>query len=188
MSASLQALWGSDGADAERAEALPHASLLVQAGDIRGLMVMGFRVGQQSYWPSADGLTLELSGDGLFAVDGLEQTLLATHYTGLAAASLPWHGQDARDYRVIRHWIDAQGQMQRGEAQARLHCGRLETRHLPLGERQLQRCHETLTWADGRTSRTRLWRDPVDHALWEVDGQPWPDAPRIAWRVARPWW
>ncbi|MCE8025753.1 YjbF family lipoprotein [Billgrantia aerodenitrificans] len=172
------------GLPAQAAE-IPYASLSLRMGGMQGLAVMGAQVGGHSYWPLADGMMLALHGGGLYATSGLEQDLMATHYPD---SILPWQLETPARFQLVRHWRNAEGELERGVAQGTLECAEAEPTRLPLGERLLQRCVQHLQWQHGPSQRSKLWRDPHDFTLWAVDERPWPGAPRIHWQVARHWW
>ncbi|WP_444677522.1 hypothetical protein [Halomonas sp. E19] len=85
LGASVQALVQQGESPDVQAEAIPYASLVIRAGQVRGLMVMGASIGSYSFWPSRDGLLLEFQEDGLTALSGMEQELISSRYhTGSA--------------------------------------------------------------------------------------------------------
>lgn len=184
LSASLAELFPDDQATARQATEIPHASLSVQLGDVSGLMVMGSQAGEMTYWPSGEGVVLELRDGGLHATSGLDANLLGTHYTGPP----PWRREAPARVEMKRHWRDADGHVVQGTGEGQLRCDATEMLALPLAERELERCSLVLEWADGSTTDSTLWRDPSSHRLWAVDETPWPGAPTMQWQVARHWW
>lgn len=183
-----------DGATHQQAEALAYASLALDTGDRRGLVVLGAVAGPATYWPTGNDGLLVLHHDGLQATAGLPQDLLETRYSPLTsnvAASrdfVPWLAVSPGPFRVVRRWETDEGMPRQMMASGRLNCGETRRRDLPLGARRLQPCEMALEWEDGRQTAATLWRDAKTHRLWAVDDTPWPGGPRIRWEVARAWW
>ncbi|APE32613.1 hypothetical protein BOX17_14670 [Halomonas aestuarii] len=178
----------------ERAASIPHATLSARLGDVQGLLVMGAQAGSISYWPSRSGGVLELHDGGLHATAGLPEDLLGTRYSAARhgqtqyGSSRPWRQDTPYSYSLVRHWRDREAQLRQGEARAEMRCNATDTVDLPLGSRSLERCEATLAWANGETTRSIFWRDPVSRHLWAVRETPWPGAPTMQWQVARHWW
>ena len=198
LGATLQGMVHDQEAVHAQAAEVPYASLSVRLGSLRGLMVMGAHAGANTWWPGAEGSSLALYGGGLYAASGMEQDLLATRYYPAAGrdadnprpapAHFPWRQDTPHEFHVVRDVRSAAGAMVRHEGTARLECEPATAHELPLGERELESCTQQVRWADGSRTRAELWRDPDTRHLWAFDGQPWPDAPRVAWQVARHWW
>ncbi|MDR5901278.1 YjbF family lipoprotein [Halomonas icarae] len=224
---------------AQRAGALPYASLAVDSQRHRGLVVMGTAAGETTYWPTGHQGVLVLHRDGLQATSGLGSDLLGTRYLPLQAPNagageavhrqadtgeadtgeadtgkadtgkadivaadaevagtlddtldyVPWREVRPGAFRLERQWLEADGLPRQLGARGALTChDTLEPLALPLGEQRLQRCEMTLNWENGEQTRSTLWRDRDTLRLWAVEGEPWPGAPHIEWRVARAWW
>ncbi|MDZ7852537.1 MAG: hypothetical protein U5L98_07775 [Halomonas sp.] len=188
---------------AERAEALSFASLSLDTGDRRGLVVLGTLTGETSYWPTGANGLVALHQEGLHATAGLPQDLLHTRYSmhpkdsnnqgaSLEKASLegyvPWRDATPDTFRVTRLWRTTEGLVAGGEAQGHLTCHAPTPRELPLATLSLQRCEQRLQWQDGSITEGTLWRDAETLRLWSVSEQPWPGAAQFKWEVARPWW
>lgn len=194
LGATLQGLVHDREAVNEQAAQIPYASLSVRLDSMRGLMVMGAQAGDHTWWPGAEGTALALLGGGLYAASGMEDELLATRYragdsrTGDTHPYYPWHQDTPQEFRIVREVRTASGAVARHEGHARLECDEATETELPLGARTLEKCTQQTTWADGSRTRASLWRAPDTRQLWAFDGQPWPDAPRVAWQVARHWW
>lgn len=198
----------------QRADALPYASLAVDSQRHRGLVVLGTTTGETTYWPMGHQGVLVLHRDGLQATSGLGSDLLGTRYLPLQAPSadagevehreadagaagtlddtldyVPWQEVRPGAFRLERQWLEADGLPRQLGARGALAChDTLEPLALPLGEQRLQRCEMTLNWENGEQTRSTLWRDRDTLRLWAVEGEPWPGAPHIEWRVARAWW
>ncbi|MBB3331012.1 hypothetical protein BDK63_001891 [Halomonas campaniensis] len=190
---ALQGLLPGDDPAAERAAAIPFASLALDAGDRRGLVVMGAQAGDTTLWPTGSGGLITLHREGLQATAGLPRDLLDTRYRPLegdapAAGHVPWHEATPGEFRLERNWQEADGTVVRLSARGRLACRAPEPRELPLASLALQRCEQRLTWDDGRVTTGTLWREAESRRLWAVAETPWPGGPRIEWEVARPWW
>ncbi|OOC49062.1 hypothetical protein B0684_06665 [Thioalkalivibrio versutus] len=186
LGASLQSMV-SGGPDASsRAEEIPYASLAVHTEHHRGLLILGAMSNGHTYWPSAEGLSLQLHDGGLFATAGLGADLLGTHHPDLETP--PWRGEASAGYRIERHVRDDSGTVVRHVGQGTLECAAPSARDLPLATLELERCRERIDWQGDGTTRAELWRDPETRDLWAYDGQAWPGGPMIAWQVARPWW
>ena len=198
LGATLQGLVHDQKAVNDQAAEIPYASLSVRLGSMRGLMVMGAQAGDHTWWPGAEGTSLSLYGGGLYAASGMEEELLATRYPPAAGrdtgnphpepAHHPWRRDTPHEFRVVRDVRTAAGAVVRHEGTAWLECGPATPHELPLGARMLEACTQQVHWADGSRTRAELWRDPETRHLWAFDGQAWPDAPRVAWQVARHWW
>lgn len=184
LGASLEALWPADDTISDQAAAIPHASLSARLGDLQGLLVMGASAGDMSYWPSRNGGVLELHDGGLHATAGLPDNLLGTRYDN----GFPWREDSPYPFTLVRHWRDADGEIQRGEARGEMRCASPAKLALPLGSRVLERCEAALAWASGETTTSTFWRDPASRHLWAVRETPWPGAPTMQWQVARHWW
>ncbi|MDY7116692.1 hypothetical protein RAN53_10040 [Halomonas sp. SSL-5] len=184
LASSLAALWPDTQAAEHRAAELPYASLIARLGNAQGLLVMGTQAGDITLWPSAQGGTLELHDGGLQSFSGGDVALLGTAY----APQSPWHESSPARFTLTRHWRDAEGFVQRGEAEGVMRCEAPGPVRLPLGERVLERCEVSLAWASGASSEASWWRDPDSRRLWALEEQPWPDALTLRWQVARHWW
>ena len=181
------------GPPAERAEAIPYASLQLDAGDRRGLVVMGAQAGDTTLWPTGNQGLVTLYREGLQATAGLERDLLDTRYRpaegGEAQAGyVPWREAEPGTFYLSRSWQTPDGGVARQSAQGRLACGAPEPRELLLASLALQRCEQRLTWDDGRETTATLWRESDTRRLWAVAETPWPGGPLIEWEVVRPWW
>src|SRR5690554_6516386 len=203
---ALQTLLPTDDSATDRAAALPYASLALDAGDRRGLVVMGAQAGDTTLWPTGNQGLITLFHDGLQATAGLPRDLLDTRYWPLdgdngaepdepepegampAAAYVPWHRETPVAFRLERSWQEADGAVARLAATGRLSCGTPEPRELPLASLPLRRCMQHLAWDDGRETTATLWLAPETRRLWAVEEKPWPGGPVIEWEVARPWW
>ncbi len=186
LGASLQGMVSGGPDVSSRAEEMPYASLAVETDDHQGLLILGATSNEHTYWPSAEGLSLQLRDGGLFATSGLEQDLLGTHHPG--ADSPPWRQATPETYRVERHVRGPTGAVVRHVGEGTLECRTRTSRDLPLVTLELERCRERIDWEGAGTTRAELWREPETLDLWAYDGQAWPDGPSIAWQVARPWW
>ena len=177
----------------ERAEALPYASLALDAGDRRGLVVMGAQAGDTTLWPTGSRGLITLYREGLQATAGLPRDLLDTRYWPIERDApqtgyVPWREAAPGAFRVERSWQEADGSVARLAAEGRLSCSPPEPRELPLVNLALQRCEQRLAWEGGRITTGTLWREAKSRRLWAVEETPWPGGPQIEWEVARPWW
>ncbi|WP_157955129.1 YjbF family lipoprotein [Halomonas denitrificans] len=180
MGATLLSPWRAPD-PAERAAALPYASLAVDTQGNRGLLVMAYQAGENgrdTFWQAADFATLQLRDGRPVATDGFEATLLGSWLVPLAP---PYR------YRLHAHWQDRDGREHRDVAMARLECDGPRPVELPLMRKPLERCVERLRWQGGERGTNVLWRDPDTGRLWAGEISLWPDGQRLAWRVARPW-
>lgn len=172
----------------ERAAEIPYASLIVDAGDRQGLIVLGAQANAETYWPTGNSGLITLRHEGLHVTVGLIADLLDTHYSGLAEVEVPWRAEAPVSFAVTRAWQDAEGLPRRLSAQGNLHCGPAQPYELPLATLTLEPCEMTLRWENGATTEGQLWREPQSRRLWAGEEQPWPDGPTIRWEVARQWW
>ncbi|MCK2182989.1 YjbF family lipoprotein [Halomonas getboli] len=183
LGASLDAiLFGGD--TGAQAAAVPYASLDARLGDIQGLWVMGAQAGDITYWPGRNGVVLELEQGGLQAFQGLDTQLLGTRYR----PAPPWRQASPSPVTVTRQVQNADGDIQRFQAEGTPHCAPARITELPLGKRALEACHLEWHWASGDITTATYWRDPATHRLWASAETPWPDGPDVSWRVARHWW
>lgn len=179
---------------AERADAIPFASLSINTGERSGLVVLGAISDADTFWPTGNHGLIALRHDGLQATAGLSQDLLDTRYRLDAtkdvenSALVPWRQQTPAPFHVTRTWQDVEGLMHSLGARGHLSCGSAQQRKLPLAELMLEPCELTLVWQDGSHTRGTLWRSPQSHRLWAGEEQAWPDGPEIRWEVARQWW
>jgi len=190
---ALQGLLPGNDPAAERAAALPYASLMLDAGDRRGLVVMGAQAGDTTLWPTGNRGLITLHQEGLQATAGLPQDLLDTRYwpAGADASTssyVPWRAPAPETFRMERSWQEAGKAVTRRSAEGRMRCRAAEPRELALASLALERCEQHLTWDDGRVTTATLWREPESRRLWAVAETAWPSGPRITWEVARPWW
>ncbi len=186
LGASLKGMVSGGPDVTSHAEELPYASLAVHTENHRGLLILGAMANGHTYWPSAEGLSLQLRDGGLFATAGMGRDLLGTHYPGMDGS--PWRSTSPAGYAIERHVRDASGTVVRHVGEGTLECSAPTTRELPLATLELERCRERIDWKQAGTTRAEFWRDPETRDLWEYEGQAWPDGPAIAWQVARPWW
>jgi len=190
---ALQGLLPGDDPAIERAAALPYASLMLDAGDRRGLVVMGAQAGDTTLWPTGHRGLITLYHEGLQATAGLPLDLLDTRYRPAGGNTsttgyVPWRDATPASFRVERSWQAADGTVTHLSARGQLACQAPESRQLPRANLPLERCEQQLAWDDGRETTSILWREPESRRLWAVAETAWPDGPRIAWEVARPWW
>jgi len=198
--AMLRALPGGD-TNAERAEAIPYASLALDAGDRSGLVVMGAQAGDTTLWPTGNRGLIALYREGLQATAGLPRDLLESHYRPAEHAAtdealeqdseasyVPWRSAEPAAFHLSRSWQEADGSVARLSARGQLDCHAPEFSDLPIASLPLQRCEQRLAWDDGSVTTGTLWRDPESYRLWAVEETPWPGGPVIEWEVARPWW
>lgn len=172
---------------ATQASDTPYASLDFQVDGNGGLIILAEQAGTLTYWQFSDNATVALQNGYLKSSAGLPSDLIDTRFD--ASGSQPWQdSQPSGHYGIEREWRTAGGQVHHGHASAALRCESEPVElELPLTTQTLQTCHETLTWDDGETTESTLWRSPSDRRLWAVDTQPWPDGPTFSWRIARPW-
>lgn len=194
MRDTLQAVtpWHQD--VSEHAAELPYASIDITVEGNGGLVVMAERSSDHAYFQSGNRDIFVLHNGYLDQTAGLMSNLMMTriHQVDGILAGMPWHMADtgeAFEYLVQRIWRSKDGVLHADQAHARLVCHEHSAKKtLPLGSLVLQRCLETLTWSDGTSTQSILWRHPDSHQLWAVHTVPWPGAPEIHWEVARPWW
>lgn len=174
---------------AAQAESLPFASLIIDTGDRRGLVVLGAASGADTFWPTGNEGLIALRHGGLQATAGLEQDLLATRYRrGGEAIAAPWQQPTPAPFALVRSWQNGEGLVRTMRARGQLDCAPPQQRELPLATLSLEPCALTLDWQDGRTTEGTLWRTPSNRRLWAVNEQAWPGGPEIRWEVARQWW
>ncbi|ERS91443.1 YjbF family lipoprotein [Halomonas sp. PBN3] len=171
---------------AGQAAEIPFASLVLDAGDRRGLVVLGAEAAGETYWPAGDGGLVTLRHEGLHATAGLPADLLDSDYRGPGEA--PWRAASPAEFAVTRTWQDADGLPRRLSARGRLRCEAAQPVELPLATLALERCAMTLRWENGATTAGVLWREPHSRRLWAGEEQAWPEGPTIRWEVARQWW
>ncbi|MBS9404051.1 hypothetical protein KG088_10450 [Halomonas sp. TRM85114] len=183
-----------DTSAAERAEAIEFATLAVDTEDRAGVVVLGAMAGPATYWPTGNEGMLVLYHEGLQATSGLREDLLDTRFLPLGGETphapdfVPWRQASPEPFRLERRWQTADGLPRQLGARGTLACGEATAHELPLGPRTLEPCTMQLAWEDGSHTRAVLWRDAETQRLWAGDSVPWPDGPRIRWRVARAWW
>lgn len=170
---------------AERATAIPFASLSIDTGEHSGLAVLGAISEPDTFWPTGNNGLISLRHDGLQATAGMREDLLDTHYRSPLP---PWRQKTPKAFHLTRTWQDAEGLMHSLGARGQLVCGSAQKRELPLANRALEPCALTLAWQDGSTTQGTLWRDPASYRLWAAEEQIWPEGPKIRWEVARQWW
>lgn len=173
---------------AERAAEIPYASLWLDAGDRRGLVVLAAQANGETYWPTGNQGLITLRNEGLHTTTGLERNLLDTAFPALPDTQAPWRQQDPTAFRLTRTWQDPAGLPRRMAATGHLACGEPEDYALPLATLTLEPCEMTLQWANGDTTTGKLWREPRSLRLWAGEEQAWPDGPTLQWEVARQWW
>ena len=179
---------GSDGAT-DRAAEITFASLVLNADDRSGLVVLGALAEPESFWPTGNRGLVTLRHGGLHATAGLTADLLDTRYTvSEGEAEVPWRLSAPADFSVTRTWQRGDGLTEQMSAEGSLACAAAEPYALPLATLTLEPCAMTLVWENGRTTRGELWRDPQTLRLWAAEEQAWPDGPRMSWEVARQWW
>ncbi|GHB09950.1 YjbF family lipoprotein [Salinicola rhizosphaerae] len=181
-------LEGATGDDiATQANDTPYASLDFKVDGNGGLIILAEQADALTYWQFSDNATVALQNGYLKSSAGLPSDLIDTRFD--ASDSQPWRdSQPTGHYGIEREWRTADGQAHHGHARGALQCDSDPVElELPLTTQTLQACLETLTWDDGETTTSTLWRSPTDHRLWAVDTQPWPDGPTFSWRIARPW-
>ncbi len=179
---------------AERAAAVPFASIDFRIDGRGGLLVLGEHQRASTYWQSSSRETIALEHGYLHHTAGLATDLLMTHFRveGGVSDALPWQVAQAGEpltYVVQRQWQSAKGMPRTDAARATLVCeAQAAPVELPLTTLSLQRCNETLVWSGGAKTYSTLWRTPETHRLWAMATVPWPGGPSIEWQVARPWW
>lgn len=190
-SQALQVLLPDREDHAASAAAIDHASLIIDTGDRRGMVVLGAMTGNLTYWPTGQGGLISLEAEALSATAGLREDLLASHYQVSGAddpALPPWRYATPPPFTLERTWRDADGQTQHQRARGKLRCDMAEAVELPLETRPLQSCQMELAWDGGAETRGVMWRDPTTLRLWAVETTPWPGALRMRWEIARRWW
>lgn len=184
-------------APAERAADIPYASLLLDVRERSGLIVQGAASGGHTLWPTGQQGAISLYQDGLAATAGFSEDLLSLNYsprdaasptTEAGAALPPWQQDTPIRYTLESTWQTASGEIRFSRGQAVLTCADAEPHPLPLGERSLQHCQESVSWESGTRSVSHYYRSPEDRRLWAADVLAWPGASRIRWEVARAWW
>jgi len=181
--------WGSDSDLSARAAEIPFASLVLEADDRRGLVVLGALAEPESYWPTGNRGLVTLRHEGLHATAGLGADLLDTRFTlPEGGTEAPWRLQAPVAFGLTRNWQREDGLTEQMSAEGTLACSAPAPRALPLATLTLEACKMTLRWENGRTTRGELWRDPQTRRVWAANEQAWPGGPRLQWEVARPWW
>jgi hypothetical protein len=183
LGASLSAIFAS-GDTAAEAETVPYASLDASIGNIQGLLVMGARAGDMTYWPGRNGVVVELKQGGLHAFRGLDTRLLGSRYR----PAPPWQQASPTAVTLARHVQNASGDVSRYQAEGKAHCSHARRIDLPLGGRRLEACRLEWHWASGDITTATYWRDSDTHRLWAATETPWPHGPEVSWHVARHWW
>jgi len=187
MADTVSMMWGDSPADmADYARQVPYASLALSMDGNDALVVMAYQsggTGERTLWQARDQATLELRHGVPFASAGFDNELLGIDY------STPSSADNLLDAHALTvQWRDADGQQHVDSAQIQTQCEPAALLQLPLVTRSLEACHQRVDWLHAGTSDNTLWRDPVTRRIWAGDIEPWPDAQRIAWQVARPWW
>lgn len=197
---SDSSLWGSTvstflpghGDVSRQAEAISYASIDLSVGRRGGLLVLAEQGDGLTFWQSSNRETVVLKDGYLDSTSGLDQDLrMSAIHRSTASERAPWDGAVATpvQYVVTRSWRTAKGQTHSAQGQATLTCGLAEREMtLPLVTRKLEQCQESVDWDNGRKTSSVYWRDPGSFRIWAAEVVPWPGAPVIAWRVARPWW
>lgn len=187
MTNTLSMLWGSSSsAMADYAQQVPYASLALTMDGNQALVVMAYQGGEnesRTLWQAKDRATLELRNGTPFASAGFDNELLGIDYATPSSTNSPLAATS-----LSVQWRDDAGQQHVANAHISTHCEPAAPVQLPLITRTLEACHQRADWQNAGTSVNTLWRDPVTKRIWAGDIQPWPDAQRIAWQVARPWW
>ncbi len=160
----------------------PFASLALDAGDRRGLVVLGAQANAETYWPTGNVGLVTLRHEGLHVTAGLAADLLDTHLQWFGRSRSPWREGTPNAFDITRTWQDAEGLPRRMSARGSLHCGEAEPFELPLATLNLEPCEMTLRWENGKTTEGQLWREPQSRRLWAVRSRPGPMAPRSAGR------
>ncbi|MES1926927.1 hypothetical protein T31B1_16450 [Salinisphaera sp. T31B1] len=188
---TFAAFFPSDEDVSAQAADIPYASIDLTIAGSGGLLALSEQSGGLTFWQTSGNQAFVFRNGYLDATRGLPIDLESTEVAMQGADGVaPWQAdQNEIHYRVVRTWSDEDGELHSGRADATLVCRNDSERvELPLATLGLQRCDETLRWADGPTTHSTLWRDPGDRRLWAVDTVAWPGGDRIVWRVARPWW
>ncbi|NAW34707.1 YjbF family lipoprotein [Halomonas alimentaria] len=182
------ALGVSEADPAARADEIPFATINIDTGDRRGLVVLGAQGNAETYWPTGHQGLIALRHEALHTTVGLAHNLLDTAYRLRGDAEVPWQQAEPAPFEVTRSWQDEQGLPRRMTAEGELRCDEARPFDLPLATLTLQPCTQVLNWDNGDVTEGVLWRDPQNHRLWAGEEQAWPDGPTIRWEVARPWW
>lgn len=173
---------------ADRAAEISFASLRLDTGDRRGLVVLAAQANDETYWPTGNQGLITLRHEGLHTTTGLERNLLDTAFPSLPPGEAPWRQASPATFRMTRTWQDPDGLPRHMAAAGRLACGEPEAYALPLATLTLEPCEMTLQWANGESTTGKLWREPQSLRLWAGEEQAWPDGPTLQWEVARQWW
>ena len=186
---TLRALLPGGGPDAgAEAKKISYASLELHVARRGGLLVLAEQGGHVTFWQTSRRESIELRDGYLASTNGFAPELTMTQINA-PAGNAPWMTADPPAYTLVRSWISTDGSRHTEQARAALTCANgVEPVKLPLATLELQKCRETLDWAQGATTASVYWRHPGDHHIWAAQVVPWPGAPEYDWKVARPWW
>ncbi|MFD2190036.1 YjbF family lipoprotein [Pistricoccus aurantiacus] len=167
---------------ATTAESLPYASVAAHMDGNDALMIMAHQVGEDTFWQARDRATLQLQAGLPYRTAGFDNELLKLDYPPIGSAA------PKERLPVVVDWQDAEGNEHHLTGWVQRQCQPEPQVELPLTTLDLERCEDKVVWSNGQTSRNTLWYRPQDQRVWAGSIEPWPDARRIGWQVARPWW
>lgn len=172
-------------AGAESAESIPYASIDIRVGGTGGLLLLTEDAGETTFWRSGQNQVVVFNNGDLVQTTGLPRDLRTrSRTTALRSAARA----DAAYSVKVSYELES-GLPRSLAGQATLDCSeRLAERSLPLATLPLRECRERVQWSNGKRTMSTYWLRPDTGRIWEAHVVPWPGAPVVDWKVARPWW
>ncbi|WP_141103667.1 YjbF family lipoprotein [Cobetia sp. QF-1] len=143
-----------------------------------------------------DAVVAESVGTGPVSTGSVDSKPVVTVQGGETSSSTqPWRldTQHVLHYDVRSRWRRMDGSEGYALGRAEWQCAPARPVALPLGTQSLAECQEKIHWQNGKVSTNHYGvadsnDDSLPARVWTADVQPWPNAPRWSWEVARGWW
>ena len=182
---------------AEQAASTRYASIDLQVNGTGGLLVLAEQAPGMTYWVTGQKQVVVFKSGYLASTSGLKRDLINSEYDppldefGASAASNQATRLQAGNHahQLVRTWQTDNGGRKSARGRATISCDSDTHRvTLPLATLPLEKCRESVQWRTGERTASVYWRDPKTHRIWAAEVVAWPDGPKVAWDVARPWW